>query len=300
MNQKQIERKSLIVSSIVNSIITGAGIWVFAATQIQALFLDAFFSLVALVSTIMAIVISTVSKKKTKSYPGGIYFLEPLYAIMKSLLTLSLLVISVIGTSTTAYEYFAHGKGTPMNINPVLPYTICMVVLCFGLGFFNRAQNKKINNISTILTAESKSNFIDGLQSFGVGVAIVFLRLFDINGSFGFLHFTGDFFITVILVLMSLKEPLKILIISFKELSGGITNNKEIQNNVNKIVSTCFSSCTGKIKSDTFKMGMHIKVKISLLNKFNQDSVLEFEKARQKTLTELKKIYDCIEVDLVF
>lgn len=63
MNQKQIERKSLIVSSIVNFIINGAGIWVFTTTHLQALFLDFFFSLIAFVSSIFAVVISNVSKK---------------------------------------------------------------------------------------------------------------------------------------------------------------------------------------------------------------------------------------------
>ncbi len=300
MNQKQIERKSLIVSSIVNLIIAGAGAWVFAVTHIQALFLDFFFSFIAVISSVVAIIISHASKKKTISYPGGLYFLEPLYAILKSLLTLSLLAVSVVGTSTTAYEYFAHGAGSPMNIGPVLPYTISMVILCFGLGFFNKAQNKKINNISTILTAESKSNFIDGLQSMGVGVAIVFLYFIDINSSLGFLHYTGDFFITVVLVLISLKQPIKVLIAAFKELSGGTTGDKQIKSNVDKVITSTFASVTQKIRSDVFKVGMHIKVRISLAGEISQDILPELMKARQKTIEELKKTYDSFEVNLVF
>lgn len=300
MNQKQIEKKSLIVSSIVNLIIAGAGAWVFAVTHIQALFLDFFFSFIAVMSSVVAIIISHASKKKTISYPGGLYFLEPLYAILKSLLTLSLLVVSVVGTSTTAYGYFADGVGSPMNIGPVLPYTISMVVLCFGLGFFNKAQNKKINNISTILTAESKSNFIDGLQSMGVGVAIVFLSFIDINSPLGFLHYTGDFFITVVLVLISLKEPLKVLISAFKELSGGTTDDKAVKSNVNRVITSNFASVKERIRSDVFKVGMHIKVRISLLDEINQDTLSRLVKAQQKTIEELRKTYDSLEVDLVF
>lgn len=300
MNQKQIERKSLIVSSIVNLIIAGAGAWVFAVTHIQALFLDFFFSLIATISTVLAVMISKVSKKRTTSYPDGLYFLEPLYAILKALFTLSLLIISVVKTSTTAYEYFAHGTGSPMNIGPVLPYTISMVVLCFGLGFFNKAQNKKINNISTILTAETKSNFIDGLQSMGVGVAIVFLNFIDINDSLGFLHYTGDFVITVVLVLISLKQPIKVFISAFKELSGGTTVDKEIKSNINKVISINFANVTEKIISDIFKVGTHIKVRISFFDEINQDTLPELVKARQKTIDELRKTYDNFKVDLVF
>lgn len=300
MNQKQIERKSLMVTSIMNFIITGLGLWVFTLTNIQALFLDFFFSLIALISTILAVVISKVSKKRTISYPDGIYYLEPLYALLKSLLTLSLLVVSVVGTSISAYEYFAYGKGSPMNIGPILPFTIAMVILCFGLGFFNQTQNKKINNISTILRAETKINFIDGFQSLGIGIAIIFLSMTDINASFGFLHYTGDFFITLVLVLISLKEPIKVLISSFKELSGGTTDDKEVKCYVNKVLSINFAGVKDKFRSDVFKVGMHIKVRISLLNEVNQDTLYELIKARQKTIEELRKTYDSFEVHLVF
>ncbi len=71
MNQKQIERKSLIVSSIVNLIIAGAGAWVFAVTHIQALFLDFFFSFIAVISSVVAIIISHASKKKNNFISWG-------------------------------------------------------------------------------------------------------------------------------------------------------------------------------------------------------------------------------------
>lgn len=300
MNQKQIERRSLIVTLITNLIITGLGLWVFALTNIQALFLDFFFSLIAIISTGLAIVISKVSKKRTKSYPDGLYYLESLYALIKSLLTLALLVVSVVGTAASAYKYFAYGIGSPMNIGPILPFTIVLVVLCFGLGFFNKAQNKKINYISTILSAESKTNFIDGIQSLGIGVAIIFLNMIDINTSFGFLHYTGDFFITAILVLITLKDPIKVLITSFKELSGGTTDDKDIKCYVNKVLSINFASMKEKFRSDIFKVGMHIKVRITLLSMVNQDTLNELLIARKNTIKELGKRYDSFEVDLVF
>lgn len=296
MVQKEIERKSLIVSSLLNFIIAGAGIWVFAVTHIQALFLDSFFSLIAFVSTVLAILISKVSKKRTASFPDGLYFLEPLYAILKSLLTFSLLVISVVGTAIPTYEYFVYGTGNQMNIGPVLPYIVSMVVLCFALGFYNMRQNKKINNISTILAAESKSNIIDGLQSLGIGVAVVFLYFIDVNGTLGFLHYTGDFFITVTLVLFSLKEPIKLLISAFKEFSGGTTSDESIRNNINTIVDKYLDNITEKKKCEIFKIGMHIKIRISLPNKISQNIVEELDKARQKIIEELKMTYNSLEL----
>ncbi len=300
MIQKEIEKNSLIVSSIVNLMMAGAGIWVFVATGIQALFLDGVFSLIGFASAIFACIISKKSKKKTKVYPDGLYFLEPLYAILKSILTLTLLVISVISTAMVAYDYFYHGSGEAMNIGPVLPYTVCMVILCFGLSFFNRRQNKRINNISTILTAESKSNFIDGILSLGVGIAIILLKFIDINGAFGFLHYTGDFFVTTILVIISLKAPIVVLIHSFIELSNGATSDKEVENNINIVVNKHLSSITKIKQCDIFKVGMHIKVRIILPDKINQDIVWQLESAREKILGELKIKYSSLELSFNF
>jgi predicted Co/Zn/Cd cation transporter (cation efflux family) len=57
-------------------------IWVFSVTKIQAIFIDGVFSLIGLISLILAAVLSKESRRKTKSYPDGLVFLEPLYAIL--------------------------------------------------------------------------------------------------------------------------------------------------------------------------------------------------------------------------
>lgn len=296
MTQKYIEKQSLIISSIANFIMAGAGYWIFATTNIQALFLDFFFSLIGFISTVVAVVISKKSRVKTKSYPDGLYFLEPLYAIMKSLLVLALLLVSVLGTSTTAYDYFSKGVGEPMNIAPVLPYAISMVILCFGLSYFNSKQNKKINNVSTILKAESKSNFIDGLQSLGIGVGILILNLIEIKGSLGFLHYTGDFFITAVLVLFSIKEPVKILINSFRELSNGTTDDKQIKKHINEVIKPHLNNLSSHTKCDIFKIGMHIKIRISLDGEVNSYTYTKYTSIREKVIKELRTYYDSIEL----
>ena len=68
LRQKQIERNTLLVGVIVNLIMSGVGLWVFLVTDIQALFLDFFFSFIATLSAISALVISKASKRKTKYY----------------------------------------------------------------------------------------------------------------------------------------------------------------------------------------------------------------------------------------
>jgi predicted Co/Zn/Cd cation transporter (cation efflux family) len=207
-----------------------------------------------------------------------------------------MLIFSVAATSMAAYEYFVYGKGAAMNIDPILPYAISMVVLCFGLSFYNTKQNKRIHNTSTILTAEAKSNFVDGLQSLGIGVAVILLYLIDEQGQLGFLHYTGDFFVTVILALASLKQPVKVLNRSFIELSNGTTKDVEIRRIVTGTIDTHLSGVIPNRRCDIFKTGMHIKIRIIVPDSVSGDMLLRLEEARQKVLNDLSATYDSIEL----
>ena len=86
MNKKIIERQSLLVSVFVNFIIGIAGLLVYIVTNLNALLLDGVFSLIAFVSSLAALFISKNSHRTTESFPNGMYFLEPLYGILKSIL----------------------------------------------------------------------------------------------------------------------------------------------------------------------------------------------------------------------
>lgn len=293
MTQKQIERKSLVVSCIVDLIMAAAGFGIFWITNIQALFLDGYFSLIAFCSCLAAFVISKISGKKTKNHPDGLYFLEPLYAIFKSILTLSLLIFSVTGTAKVAWNYFMHGIGEPLMVEPVIPYALIMLVMCFGLGFFNRSQNRKTNNASTILTAESKGNFVDGVLSLGVGLSALLIKLIDINGSLGFLHYTGDFFITVILVLFSLKEPINVLTDSFRELSGGAATNQEMKQTICQFVKTNLDGIVSLQKCEIYKIGMHIKICIYIVGDIDYQKI---QAARKNILKDVCTVYENTEV----
>ena len=296
MNQKKTELKSLIVSSVVNGIMALSGIAVYIITNLQALFLDGFFSLIAFISTIMAIVFSKTSKKKNKSYPTGMFFLEPLYGIIKAILMFALLAFSLYESGSTAFVYFKTGVGENMYFDPILPYTIIMVIMCFGLSYYNKKQNQKINNSSIMLTAESKSNMVDGIISGGVGLLILLLSYININGKLLFLHYTGDFFITLILVAVSIKEPIKLFGVSLRELSGATVKDKEIKNIVRKIVAKEIREEELKNRFEVYKIGMHIKVVILLNDSVEKDTLMRL---KSETIKEIKESFDSVSVEFV-
>jgi len=296
MNQKKIELKSLIVSSVVNFIMAVAGIVVFCITNLQALFLDGVFSLIAFISTIMAIVFSITSKKKNKSYPTGMFFLEPLYGIIKAILMFVLLATSLYESGSTAFAYFKTGVGATIYFDPILPYTIIMVIMCFSLSYYNKKQNEKINKASIMLTAESKSNFVDGVISGGVGILILLLSFININGKLGFLHYTGDFFITLILVAVSIKEPIKLFATSLRELSGATVKDKEIKSKIRRIVAKEIREEELDNKFEVYKIGMHIKVVILLNDNIEKETL---QRLKTETIKEIKESFDSVSVEFV-
>lgn len=294
MTQKQREERAVKYIILGNFIATLAGIWVYIATDSQALFLDAFFSAIAMLSSVAAFVISKAGKIQTKHYPDGIHFLEPLYAVLKSLLTLVLLVYSVCSVSSGAWNYWVNGVGEPFTIGPVVPYAFAMVAQCFLAAFLIHRENKKINFTSTILSAESKTCYVDGLQSLGIGIAVCGLYFIDIDGKLGFLHYTGDFFVTVILALFSVKEPIWVLINGFRELTGGTTSDKEMTDAVHAAV---LSVCDGEIKicrEDVVKTGMYICIRL-YPDAADDEQILY---AKTKIKEELEKKYE--NIDIVF
>ena len=96
MKQKQVERRSLLVGIGANAVMGAAGMIVFMITGMEAVFLDGAFTLIALASGVVAVFISSHSIRTTDNYPNGFFALEPMYAICKALMTISLLAFSLL------------------------------------------------------------------------------------------------------------------------------------------------------------------------------------------------------------
>lgn len=288
MSQKHIENRALIVTTIVNTVVAGAGVWMYFITGLHTMFLDGFFSLIALISTVIALLISKLSSIRTKYYPHGLYFLEPLYAVFKSVLLIGMMIYAILSSFQTAIQYFLYKQGTVMETAPVPLYAVAMTVLCLGLAVFNRSQYKQTNCTSTMLRAEAQTNLIDGLQSLGIGVAVIILRFIPLDSMFGFLHYTGDFFIVSVLVATSIKDPFVILFDSFRELTGGVTKDTDICNVV--------SNATGLEPTEfiIYKTGMRLRVciPVSEITKWKSDQ-------KEAALQIIRQKYENAEIDYI-
>lgn len=302
MDKKKYEQRALVVGIVCNILMGGAGLWVYYLTGIEALFLDAYFTLLAVFSGIIATLISMKSRYTSKSFPHGYFFLEPLYAIIKSLVTLGLLVFTTINAFNKAWKYFVHGVGEVINYGPVIPYEIIMVFFSMGLVFFYWIENKRTNNTSTMLNAEIKSTLIDGLMSAGIGVGILLMVVFtggSLGPRFNFLLYTGDSFITLLLVGFSIKTPIKVIKSAFIELANGIVTNAEIKATVEAVVDCCLPADAEPVSCYIYKVGMSLKVSIYLKP---QNGIIDWDMIQDKRThiqNELSQMYENVTVNFV-
>lgn len=301
MDKKKIEQQSLTMSAIVNLISGLMGLAVFIITDLNALLLDAVFTLIAFVSTLIALFISKNSHRTTAAFPQGLYFLEPLYGIVKSLAVLMLLFITFLETTSTAFRYFFEHQGLPMTTDFVLPYTLLTSTMCFALAFYNQHKSKELNHMSTIVQAESKGNWIDGLISLGIGVAMLILYFIPITSPLGFLHYTGDFFITVLLILFFIKEPLQILVVSFKELTHSTFQDEALETHIRSFLTTHLPEQLSKMDIFIYKQGMQLTVRMKPIYKEVAGvNISTLNEVRKQLHQELIVTYPYLTIEYIF
>lgn len=300
MQHKQIERKALGVGIIINILMAVAGAIVFFMTGLKAMFLDTTFTVISVVSGLMATYLSSRTVRTTERFPNGMFALEPIYAICKAIFTLSLLVFSFLDVAQVAWDYFVLGVGERASFGPVVIYQILTVATCFGLLMYYRRQNARIGDSSMMLRAEAQSTLVDGMISFGIGLAAVVLVLLPAGGPLDFLHYTGDFFITTVIVILAVKEPVEVLRDAFVELVGGVHDDDETNTFVEQAAQRHLPANTEYEKTMIFKTGMNYTVDVYLAGTGESIDVADLVECKRSLERELKRRLHIVDVDLVF
>ena len=300
VQHKRVERSALIVGIGANAVMGLAGVAVFLATGIEAIFLDAAITLIALVSGVVAIWISKRSVRTTERFPNGLFALEPVYAIGKAILTIALLAFSLISVSQSALDYVRYGIGEKMTLGPVVYYEIAMVAIGLGLFAYYRRENARIGGSSTLLVAESKATLVDAVISGGIG-AVAVLLLFVPDGSpLAFLHYTGDFFITTLLVAVSAKEPIGVLRDSFVELVGGAVTDGPTTAHAADLAAAHLPNGTALDAVQVYKTGMSYNVEVYLACRDEFISAAELVGRKRSLERALAERFHIVDVDFVF
>ena len=179
-------------------------------------------------------------------------------------------------------------------------YEILTVIVCFSLYTYYRRSNRSIGDSSTMLTAECKSTLVDGSMSFGIGVVAIFLMLLPADGPLDFLHYTGDFFITVALVASTIKEPFSVLKEAFVELVGGVHDDDETNAYVEAEAQRHLPANTDYEQTLIFKTGMNYTVDVYLSGIGETIDVADLIECKRSLEKELIKRLHIVDVDFVF
>lgn len=151
MHQKKIEQQALKVGIVVNIVMVLAGFFVFFLTGLKSMFLDASFTVISVISGGVAAYLSKKTVRVSDRFPNGMFALEPIYAICKSIFTICLLLFSFLDVAQIAIAYFVHGEGERLEFGPVIIYQILAVAVCIALVAYYRARNRTLGNASLML-----------------------------------------------------------------------------------------------------------------------------------------------------
>ncbi|MCI1634905.1 cation transporter [Bifidobacterium sp.] len=293
-----VESRALLVGTIMNAGMGLAGFVVYIVTDIQALLLDAAFTIISVISGIISIVVSRLSSKRSSRYPYGRFALESLYMFAKSALIIALMALTLWKVSVKAYEYWRFGTGEAMNVGPVIVYEIVMVSCGFVLFIFFKRQNRTMHNTSSLLKVESTNTRIDALMSGGIGVAALVVSQIPMNSPFSFLLYTGDFFITLALTVFTIKDPILMCAQAWSELSNGTLTSGSVKQDIRQIVQDMSPIEVANTDCMVFRQGKGLRVAIPI----NEETPILascWKKAAKAIELRLKQQYGHVVVEYV-
>lgn len=297
---EKIESRAMLFGFALNLAMAIIGWYMYRLTGVVALFLDASFSFVSGISCIMAIFISLYSKKENKVFPKGMYFLEPLYGVIKSIFTIVIILMATVSSTTNIYNYLIHNQGVKLDTGYLLQYAIAMIILCLSLAVIFSAYNKKIENSSIMLTVEAKGALVDTALSFGVGLTVLMVMVIPESGYLGFVHYIGDSILTFTLILLTIKQPFSAFKESFIELTVGVNQSKDIKDSIEEIVNKVNEKeyMFNIDNIDIYKTGKKISTVVNIDFKKKKMLFDEIEEFKGKVLTELRKKYSTVNMSI--
>ncbi len=296
----KIESKALLLGFFINLFMGIAGWYMFLKTDIDALFLDGNFSLISALGCIAAILISKYSDKKTKRFPHGMHFLEPLYATLKGFLSLTLIVIAAVSAVDKLYKFLFLDEGKILEMGNILYYSLLMTFLCFLLSFVFGIYNKKIDERSTMLGVESKASFVDGIISLGLGVAILLITFLPKEGNTLFVYYIGDALITIFLIIFTIKTPIEAFKESFTEVMYGTIKKGEIKKHIENTIESENVDFKNLLIKNVYihKVGKKLDVLISLSTDDENITIKEILDFKARLYSSLQETHKNIEISI--
>ncbi|WP_428772631.1 cation transporter [Vibrio sp.] len=223
----RVEQGAIRLGIIANAVMAVSGWVAYHYSGSQALLLDGNMSFILFLTSIVALKISAIKSHRSEKFPFGLFVTEALYALMKGLLLLGVIIAALTGNGSKVIQYLSGEAIAPIKTGIIIYYALAMVAICFALAFSYHHKNKQIQMASGMLKVDQRSSMIDGILSAATGSILVVIGFVPVGSKFDFLLYIGDAILVIILALLMLGQPVKIIKQAFIELVGGKLQNQQ-------------------------------------------------------------------------
>ncbi|MFQ3580155.1 MAG: cation diffusion facilitator family transporter [Bacteroidales bacterium] len=282
--------------SVLGSLIMGlTGVLASIYANSISLLFDAFYSLTAMLISIVGLRIAQLLKVKySPKFNFGFYALEPFFVLLNGIL-LMVLAISLFIPSVKAIL----NGGRNIELDVVLEYLIFCVVFCGIFTIILKIYAQKTN--SHIISTDAATWLFDTLISFAVLVAFFITYLLH-NTPWEFLIPYTDPGITIVLILSLIYQPIKFIISGLSgllQMSPGEKVLIEIKETITKSKKHLGFSDIRVLAS---KVGRTILVEIHCLyaSDFEIRNIETIENIRNEIIELIQSQYQDMNVKVLF
>jgi len=276
-----------------------AGWTTYYFTDSEAMLLDGNFSMISVLASIIALIISKRKHEKTKTFPFGSYVYESLFIFIKGILILGVIFVAGVQNIKKIIDFLNGVKMEPIKVDMILYYVAFITLLCFGLFLYFRSMNLRVDFKSSILKIETQSALVDGALSLGIGIVFVIISLIPENSSLAFMTSIGDAIIVLIICLLFISMPLKIIRDAFIELGGGVIQDNPSKQLIEKAIEDSLSPAFIKQASYISKLGSSYFIAVFVTSESGVIQLDYIETFRKDVLNLLHPEFQNVKIEVI-
>ena len=276
-----------------------AGWTTYYFTASEAMLLDGNFSMISVVASVIALVISKRKHEKTLTFPFGSYVFESLFVFAKGLLILGVIFVAGVQNVIKIIDFINGVKFEPVKIDFILYYVAFITMLSFALFLYFKSMNKRVDFKSSILKIETQSALVDGALSIGIGIVFMLILFIPENSPLEFMTSIGDAIIVLIICLLFISMPIKIIKDSFIELGGGVLQDNSAKQFIEKAIEEMLPPSLIKQSSYISKLGSSYFIAVFVSSKSNAIELDKVEAFRKDALNLLGPKFQNVKIEVI-
>ena len=230
-------------------------------------------------------------KKETEKRPYGFSQIESLFVLIKYMILLGIDIVLVINCLKTILA-----GGNDVDASVIAVFELAVSLGCVLMWLLLRSQAKKYKSPS--IKAELFIWKLDALSTLGVGVAFV-INLILVHTPAAFICPYIDPGIAIVLAVVLVKEPVLMIIESFKNLIL-FAPEEEIFNKINEICVDVMKKIYCEVTfTDVIRTGRKLWIQVYFTNDLENLSIAKLKAVSIELTAELTKEFENVNVELI-